>query len=114
MNGLLGMGLLGWALSLAIGFAVGGVFFLSMKVEVEYVVEQRGPTWLLPALLYARMAFVAAILVALAVLVPRPKLAGAALGGLMGMVTARVLVSRMVRRRPHEGDEQGEKRDGTI
>jgi hypothetical protein len=94
---ILGMGIIGWLVAIAIGFAVGGIMFLSMKAQVEYVVEKRGPDWLLPAMLYARMALVAAVLFALAALVPREKLAGAMLGGLMGLLPARIIVGRMVK-----------------
>ena len=100
MNGLLGMGLVGWAVSLVIGFVLGGIFFLSIKVEVDYVVKQRGPTWLLPALLYARLAFVAAVLIVVAGNVPREQLPAAMIAGLVGAIVARVLVSRLVRRPP--------------
>ena len=97
MNGILGMGWLGWAASLAIGFAVGGIFFLSVKAQVEYVVAQRGPEWLLPVMLYARLAFIAVVLVVLAAAVPREKLAPAVIAGLAGATLARVLVCRHVR-----------------
>lgn len=97
MSGLLGMGLVGWVVSLVLGFLVGGVFFLSIKVQVAYVLQKRSRLWLAPALLYARMAFVGAILVLAAVSVPREKVAGALLVGVFGALVARVLVSRMVR-----------------
>ena len=103
MNGLLGMGLIGWVVSLVIGFAVGGVFFMSMKIQVEYVIKKRGPLWLAPAAIYARMAFVAVVLAMVAVLVPGQKLAGAALGGLVGVMAARVLISRQVKGSRPEG-----------
>ena len=93
----MGMGLLGWALSLVLGFVIGGVLFMSIKAQVDYVVKQRGAVWLMPAALYGRMAFVAVVLILSAKLVPSEKLAGALLGALVGVVIARVLVSRMVR-----------------
>ena len=93
----MGMGLLGWAVSLVIGFVIGGVFFMSIKAQVDYVVQSRGPTWLLPVALYARMAFVAVVLVLTAVFVPPERLAGALLAAVAGVMIARVLVSRMVR-----------------
>ena len=106
---LMGMGLLGWAVSLALGFVFGGIMFMSIKAQVDYVVNRRGPDWLMPAALYARMAFLAVVLILVAVLVPGEKLAGAVLAGLIGALVARVLVSRMVRRRPpQEGDDGGE------
>ena len=95
---LMGMGPLGWAVAFVLGFVIGGVMFLSIKVEVDYVVRQRGAGWLVPAALYARMAFVAVVLILTAVFVPHEKLAGAVLGAVAGAVLARVLVSRMVRR----------------
>jgi hypothetical protein len=104
---LMGMGLLGWAISLVLGFIVGGVLFMSIKAQVDYVVDRRGPTWLLPAALYARMAFVAVVLILTAVLVPREKLAGAFLGAVVGLVVARVLVSRMVGRQSRKEDADG-------
>jgi uncharacterized membrane protein YkvI len=99
---LMGMGLLGWLVALVLGFVVGGIMFMSIKAQVDYVVRQRGPEWLMPAALYARMAFLAVVLVLVAVFIPSEKLAGAVLGGLVGALVARVLVSRMVRRRPPE------------
>jgi len=105
MNALLGMGLLGWIVALAVGFVIGGLFFLSMKLQVEYVVEHRGPIWLLPAVMYARLALVAAVLVLVALLVPAPQLPAAMVAGVAGAFVARVLVGRMVRRRePPEGE----------
>ena len=104
MNGLMGMGLLGWLGSLALGFVIGGVFFMSIKAQVDYVVDGKGPTWLMPVALYARLAFVAAVLIMAALWVPAEKLAGGALAGLAGVVLARVLISRMVKgTAPEEG-----------
>ncbi len=97
MNGLMGMGLLGWIGSLVIGFVIGGIFFMSIKAQVDYVVRGEGPTWLLPVALYARLVFVAVVLVLVAVFVPRQKVAGALLAGVVGVMVARVLISRMVR-----------------
>ena len=104
---LMGLGPLGWAVALVLGFLVGGVLFLSVKAQVDYVVREQGPTWLMPAALYARMVFVAVVLILVAVLVPSHKVAGALLGGLVGILVARVLVSRMVRGRPSEEDADG-------
>jgi len=98
MNGLLGMGLVGWLTSVVLGFVVGGIVFLSIKVQVDYVLQKPGRLWLAPALLYARMALIGVILVLVAVMVPRQKLAGALLAAMFGTLSARVLVSRMVRR----------------
>ncbi len=102
----MGMGIIGWLASLLLGFVIGGIFFLSIKAEVEYVVAEKGPTWLMPVALYARMAFVGVVLVMVALLVPREKVAGALLAGLAGAIVARVLVARMVREHlPEEGGE---------
>ena len=103
---LMGMGLVGWAVSLVLGFVIGGVLFMSIKAQVDYVVNRQGPTWLLPVALYARMAFVAVVLILTAVLVPQEKLAGALLAAVAGLVIARVLISRMVRRKPAEDAEE--------
>jgi len=106
---LMGMGLLGWIISLVLGYVIGGVFFLTMKLEVEYVVQQKGPTWLVPAALYARMVFVAAVLVLVAVLVPGDKVAAAMLGGVIGTFASRVCVHCMVRRqKPEDGANAGD------
>jgi len=102
---LMGMGLVGWMLSLVLGFVIGGIFFISIKLQVEYVVEERGPAWLLPVAMYARLAFVAVVLVMLAVWVPSEKMAAAVLAGLTGAVVARVLITRMVKLRPEEVDD---------
>ena len=100
---LLEMGLVGWIAALAIGFVVGGVFFLSIKWQVDYVVHKRGPTWTLPVALYARLVLVAVVLVVVARTVPGEKVPGAMLGGVIGALVARVLVHRMVRRRGSGG-----------
>ena len=114
MNGLMGMGLLGWIVSFVIGFVVGGIFFLSMKLQVDYVVEKRGPTWVLPVALYARLAFVAVVLILVAACLPREKVAGALLAGLAGALLARVLVSRQIKRSATETEkeETKERNDG--
>ncbi|NLW49884.1 MAG: hypothetical protein GXY85_03450 [Candidatus Brocadiaceae bacterium] len=110
---LMEMGPLGWAVSLVVGFLVGGLLFLSIKTQVDYVVHQKGPTWVMPAAMYARMAFVAVVLILTSVLVPPQKLAGAVLGALVGIVIARVLVSRMVgRAAASEDDAPEEDADG--
>jgi len=95
---LLNLGLLGWIVSLVAGFVVGGIYFLSIKVQVDYTLSRKGPDWLVPAALYARILFVAVILVLVAVFLPREKVAGALLAALAGAIVGRVLVSRMVRR----------------
>jgi len=108
MNGLLGMGLVGWVVSLAIGFAVGGVFFLSIKVQLDYVLHRRGPLWVAPAAMYARLVFVAVVLILVATTVPGEKLAGATVAGLVGVLLARVLISRQVKgQRPQGGEGDG-------
>ena len=109
MNGLLGMGLVGWVVSFVIGCALGAILFLSIKVEVAYVVEKRGPTWLLPALLYARLAFMATVLIVVAANVSREMLPAAVIAGLAGVIVARVVVARAVRR--SEPDETHEDED---
>jgi len=96
---VLGLGLVGWLVALAVGFVVGGVYFLTMKLEVEYVVEKRGPTWVLPAALYARLVLLAAVLIVVALNVPRKQLPAAVIAGLVGAMAARVCVARAVRRR---------------
>ena len=101
----MGMGLLGWVVALVLGFIIGGIFFMSIKAQVDYVVKERGATWLMPAMLYARMAFVAVVLILTAVLVPSKKLPAALLAAVVGVVIARVLISRMVRNRPDEEEE---------
>jgi L-asparagine transporter-like permease len=94
---ILNLSILGWLVSLAVGFGIGGVLFLSMKVEVDYVISGKGPGWLVPAMLYARMAFIAAVLVVLTVSLPHERVAAAALSGLVGVVLARIAVARKVR-----------------
>ena len=112
MNGLLGMGLIGWLISLVIGFVVGGVFFLCIKVQVDYVVKQQGPLWLVPVALYARLAYLAVVLILVAVYVPRTKLGAAVIAGLAGALLARVLVARSVKKNPPEADQgEGTTRD---
>ena len=107
MNGLLGMGVVGWLVAAVLGFVGGGIFYMSMKAQVEYVVEERGPTWLMPLALYARLAFVAVVLILVATLVPREKVAAALLAGLAGAILARVLIARMVRGETAPEDEAG-------
>ena len=106
MNGLMGMGWLGWLLSLLVGFVVGGIYFLSIKLQVEYVIKKRGPVWVLPAAMYARLLLVAAMLIVAALSLPGRKVPAAMLAGVVGAFVARLLVSRMVRR---GGEEEGEK-----
>ena len=99
---LMGMGLAGWLLSLVVGFAIGMVFFMAMKLQVEYVVKRRGPMWAAPAAMYARMALVAAVLVLVALLVKSEgwegKVASMMLAGVAGLFAARVVVAKMVGR----------------
>lgn len=95
---LMGMGLVGWLVSLAAGFVIGGIFFLSIKAQVNYVLSKKGPMWLAPALMYARMIFVGAIMVAVGLSLPSAKVPGALLAAVAGSFVARVLVSRMVKR----------------
>ena len=94
------MGLVGWIVSLIVGFVVGGVFFLSIKAQVGYVVEKKSgtPIWLIPALMYGRMLFVGAVLVVVALNVPHGKIGGALLAAVIGSIIARLLVSRMVKK----------------
>lgn len=110
MNSLMGMGLPGWVLSLLAGLVLGGLFFFSIRLQVEYVMKKGGRLWVVPACLYARLALMAVILVLVAVLLPREKVAGAMLAGAVGVFIARLCVSRQVRRRDEPGPEQEEHR----
>jgi len=94
---ILNLHIIGWLVALAVGFVIGGVLFMTMKIEVDYVVSGKGPDWLVPAMLFARMGFVAAVLTVLAVALPKDKVAAAALSGLVGIVLARVVIARKVR-----------------
>jgi len=94
----MGLGLPGWIVSLVAGFVLGGIFFLSIRLQVDYVLSKKGREWLVPACLYARMALVGTVLVLVAVLLPGEKVAGAMLGGTIGTMVARLLVSRMVKK----------------
>lgn len=106
MNELMGMGLTGWLISLVAGFVIGGLFFLSIRLQVDYVLKKRGPLWVVPAALYARIGIVAAILVVVAVKLPGEKIAAAMLAGMIGTFVARLLVSRMVKKGATEEDKQ--------
>jgi hypothetical protein len=106
MNELMGMGLVGWLVSLVAGFVIGGVFFLSIRLQVDYVLKKSGPLWVVPAALYARIGIVAAMLVLVAVKLPGEKIAGAMLAGMIGAFVARVLVSRMVKKSSIEEPER--------
>jgi len=110
MNGLLDLSLAGWIASLAAGFAVGGVFFLSIRIQVRYVLEHRGPAWVAPVALYARMVFLAVVLVAVARLVRAHDLGrqvpAMMLAGVIGALVARVLVQRAVGRRREEPPDE--------
>ena len=99
---LMHMGLFGWLAALVIGFVVGGIFFITIKLQSEYVVEHRGPEWLLPVACYARLLFMAVVLVVVAVSVPGEKVAASMLAGISGSILARILIGRMVRRLPTE------------
>jgi len=105
---LMGMGLIGWIVSLVIGFVVGGIFFLTIKLQVEYVEEQRGPAWVMPACMYARMLLLGVVLTVVAVTMRDhgESVPAAMLAGVAGLFAARVLVSRMVRKGPAESDEE--------
>jgi hypothetical protein len=105
---VLGLGLIGWLVALAIGFVIGGIFFMSMKVQVDYVMKGRGPGWLTPVAMYGRLAFVAAVLFVIAAVVPREKMAASLLAGVAGILTARVLIARMVRSEEPPSPDDGE------
>ena len=111
MNTLMGMGLGGWILSLVSGFVLGGLFFITIQLQVEYVMKKGARLWVVPACLYARMVLMAVVLVAVAVLLPREKVAAAMLAGVAGVFIARIVISRVVRRgisMPEpKGDEEG-------
>jgi len=106
MNGLMNMGLLGWILAFVAGFVVGGLFFLSIKLEVEYVMRKRGPEWLMPAALYARIALVGVILAMIGINVPGEKIPAVMLAAVAGSIVARVLVGRMVRKGPSDEERR--------
>ena len=86
------------SVSAVAGLAIGALFFWTMKVQVDYVVKRQGAAWLLPALLYARLALVALILIAIATSVSNEDIPCVLVAGLAGMMVARVLVSRRVKR----------------
>lgn len=104
MMQLLGLGPLGWSVALVGGFVVGGIYFLSIKAQVDYVLRRQGPLWLVPALLYARIVFVGVILVLIARLMPRHTIAAVCFASVIGALGARLLVTRLVRGRtgPHK------------
>ena len=97
---LMGMGPVGWIISLVLGFVIGGVFFMSMKLQVEYVLKGRGPLWIAPACMYARMILIGVVLagVALAMKGHREKIPAAMLAAVAAAFVARVLIGRMVGR----------------
>ena len=105
MNGLMGMGLVGWIVALVGGFVVGGLFFLSIKAQVRYVLARKGPPWLVPALMYARMLFVGVILVVIALELPHERIPAALFAGVAGSLLARVVVSRTVRKSGTDGQD---------
>jgi hypothetical protein len=102
MKTLMGMGLVGWLVALVVGFVLGGLFFLSIRLQVDYVLKKQGPAWLLPAALYARLLLVAVVLVLVAVTLPGEKVPASMLAGVIGAMVSRVLVSRTVRRADRE------------
>ena len=108
MKTLMGLGLLGWIVAFAVGFGMGGVFFLSIRLQVEYVLKKKGKEWIVPACLYARMALVGVVLVLVAVTLPGEKVAGAMMAGTIGAILARLLISRMVRNSLPERDIEGD------
>ena len=67
-----------------------------------------GLMWLVPAALYARMALLAAVLVLVALLVREKqwhqKLPAMMLAGVAGVLVARVVIARMIRRERPEGN----------
>ncbi len=104
MDELMGMGLVGWLVSLVVGFVIGGLFFMSIRLQVDYVLKQHGPLWVVPAALYARIIIVAVILVFVAVKLPGERIAAAMLAGMIGAFVARLLISRMVKKTETEED----------
>ena len=104
---IMGMPLIGWFASLLVGFVVGGLFFLTMRLQVEYVVQKQGPIWLMPVALYARILLVSIVLVVVAVNLPGEKIAAAMLAGTAGALVARVLVSRMIRATDRKEENDG-------
>lgn len=87
----------GWAAALAVGLALGGVVFWSMKAEAAYVLARPERQWLLPVLLIVRLAVVGAALVAVVLWVPKQATAGAVIAGLAGLIAARIVVTRFVK-----------------
>jgi hypothetical protein len=111
MKELMGMGLLGWLMSWVLGFIVGGLFFLSIRLQVEYVLKKQGSLWVVPAALYGRMIIMAAILFGIALKVPREKVAAVMMAGVVGVMLARLLISRMVRSGDAEPEAAGKDSD---
>ena len=105
---ILNLSVIGWLGSLAVGFIVGGVYFLSIKVQVDYVLKKRGPLWVAPAALYGRMLFAAVILILLAAFFgkDRERLLAIVIAGMVGAAVARVLVSSMVKRQQSDSDDE--------
>jgi len=111
---ILNLSIPGWLAGLAVGFIVGGVYFLSIKGQVDYVLKKQGPLWLAPAALYGRMMFAAVILILLAVFFrdDRTRLLAILIAGMVGAGVGRVLVSRMVKREQSDSsDEQRQHKD---
>ena len=71
-----------------------------MKLQVEYVLNNRGPEWLTPACMYARLILVEAVLVlvALAMKDHGDKVPAAMLAAVAGAFLARILIGRAIRR----------------
>ncbi len=111
MKDLMGMGLLGWLISFVLGFIVGGLLFLSIRLQVEYVLQKQGPLWVVPACLYGRLIIIGAILAGIAIKVPREKVAAVMLAGVVGVMLARLLISRMVRSGGAQPEPAGEESD---
>ena len=97
MKTLMGMGMAGWLISFVLGFVLGGLFFLSIRLQVDYVMKKGARLWVVPACMYARMALLAVVLIVVAVLMPGEKVAAAMLAGMVGVFISRVCVARQVR-----------------
>ena len=97
---LLGMSPLGWLIGFAAGFVIGGIYFLTMKLQVEYVLKKQGPIWLIPVVMYARLAFVGAIVATVGLTLGQSapdKIPAAVISATMAAMLARVLIGRMVK-----------------
>jgi len=104
----LNLSVVDWVVSLAAGVALGAVVFLSMKAQVDYLLNRPGRQWLMPVLLLGRLLLVAAALMAVVWWVPRDGKAAAVIAGLAGLIAARIIVARRVRagaEKPPEKDK---------